>query len=93
MERTRSSSLTVHGHALPHPRGHRDPGQRLLSGHHDVPLLSGAGLTLDDATLDRIDEIVAPGTDVHPPDGAWENPALADVTRRRRPRATRAARD
>jgi aryl-alcohol dehydrogenase-like predicted oxidoreductase len=56
-------------------------------------LLSGAGLTLDDSTLDRIDEIVPPGTNVYPPDGSWQNPALADVTRRRRPRADRAGRD
>ena len=55
-------------------------------------LLAGAGLTLDDVTLDRIDEIVPPGTNVYPPDGAWQNPALADVARRRRPVADRAAR-
>ena len=54
-------------------------------------LLAGAGLTLDDATLDRIDEIVPPGTDVYRPDGAWLNPALADLNRRRRPLGARAA--
>ena len=37
-------------------------------------LLAGADLTLDDATLDRIDEIVPPGTDTYPPDGAWRTP-------------------
>ena len=55
-------------------------------------LLSGAGLTLDDSTLDRIDEIVPPGTNVYPPDGSWQNPALTDLTRRRRPPAARPAR-
>jgi aryl-alcohol dehydrogenase-like predicted oxidoreductase len=54
-------------------------------------LLKGASLTLDDAALDRIDEIVPPGVDLYQPDGAWTPPSLADVTRRRRPPADRAA--
>jgi aryl-alcohol dehydrogenase-like predicted oxidoreductase len=54
-------------------------------------LLKGASLTLDDATLDRIDEIVPPGTNVYSPDGAWRPPVLADSTRRRRPLADRTA--
>ncbi len=54
-------------------------------------LLKGAPLTLDDATLDRIDEIVAPGTNVYHPDGAWRPPVLTDSARRRRPLADRAA--
>jgi aryl-alcohol dehydrogenase-like predicted oxidoreductase len=54
-------------------------------------LLKGASLTLDDAMLDRIDEIVAPGTNLYHPDGAWRPPALSDATRRRRPLADRAA--
>lgn len=54
-------------------------------------LLKGASLTLDDATLDRIDEIVPPGTNTYPPDGAWRPPALADTARRRRPLADRSA--
>lgn len=33
--------------------------------------LKGASVVLDDAALDRIDEIVPPGTDVYPPDGVW----------------------
>ncbi|GAB2446127.1 aldo/keto reductase [Streptosporangium sandarakinum] len=53
--------------------------------------LKGATLTLDDATLDRIDEIVPPGTDVYQPDGAWRPVALTDAARRRRPLADRAA--
>jgi aryl-alcohol dehydrogenase-like predicted oxidoreductase len=54
-------------------------------------LLKGAPLTLDDAALDRIDEIVPPGVDLYQPDGAWTPPSLADVTRRRRPETDRAA--
>jgi aryl-alcohol dehydrogenase-like predicted oxidoreductase len=53
--------------------------------------LKGAELTLDDATLDRIDEIVPPGTDVYRADGAWRPPALTDAALRRRPVAERAA--
>jgi hypothetical protein len=34
-------------------------------------LLKGAALTLDDATRDRIDQIVPPGTNLYHPDGAW----------------------
>ncbi|MFI7067397.1 aldo/keto reductase [Kribbella sp. NPDC050124] len=48
-------------------------------------LLKGADLTLDDATLDRIDEIVPPGTDLYQPDGAWRPPSLTDPALRRRP--------
>ena len=46
-------------------------------------LLKGASLTLDDATLDRIDEIVPPGTNAYRLDGAWLPPALADGARHR----------
>ncbi|ACZ83877.1 aldo/keto reductase [Streptosporangium roseum] len=54
-------------------------------------LLKGASLTLDDAILDRIDEIVPPGTNTYHPDGAWRPPVLADTARRRRPLADRSA--
>ncbi|HEY2673648.1 MAG TPA: aldo/keto reductase [Rugosimonospora sp.] len=54
-------------------------------------LLAGASLTLDDATLDRIDDIVLPGTNVYHPDGAWSPPVLTDATRRRRLPTDRAA--
>ena len=54
-------------------------------------LLKGASLVLDDATLDRIDEIAPPGTNAYQPDGAWQPPVLADATRRRRPLADRPA--
>jgi aryl-alcohol dehydrogenase-like predicted oxidoreductase len=46
--------------------------------------LKGADLTLDDATLDRIDEIVAPGTDLYRVDDAWAPRSLTDATQRRR---------
>lgn len=54
-------------------------------------LLKGAALALDDATLDRIDEIVAPGTNVYQPDGSWKPPTMRDASLRRRPVADRAA--
>ncbi|MFF3393436.1 aldo/keto reductase [Streptomyces sp. NPDC002669] len=54
-------------------------------------LLKGAQLTLDDATLDRIDEIVPPGTDIYRADAAWTPPSLTDPSRRRRPLAERSA--
>jgi hypothetical protein len=54
-------------------------------------LLKGAQLELDDATLDRIDEIVPPGVNLYHPDGAWRAPALDDTEGRRRRPADRAA--
>lgn len=54
-------------------------------------LLKGASLALDDAALDRIDEIVPPGTNLYNPDGAWRPPVLVDSALRRRPPADRAA--
>jgi aryl-alcohol dehydrogenase-like predicted oxidoreductase len=38
---------------------------------------------LDDAVLDRIDEIVPPGTNVNAVDAGWQNPALEPSARRR----------
>jgi len=40
-------------------------------------------LHLDDALLDRIDEIVPPGTNARPADTGWQNPALEPAARRR----------
>ena len=54
-------------------------------------LSKGASLTLDDATLDRIDEIVPPGTNLYREHGPWTPPVLTDASLRRRPRADRAA--
>jgi aryl-alcohol dehydrogenase-like predicted oxidoreductase len=45
--------------------------------------LGAAEVALDDAILDRIDEIVAPGTNVNPAEGGWQNPALEPAARRR----------
>ena len=48
-------------------------------------LLKAADLTLDDKTLDRIDEITQPGTDLYRADAAWQPQSLTDPTQRRRP--------
>jgi aryl-alcohol dehydrogenase-like predicted oxidoreductase len=53
--------------------------------------LKAAEVTLEDATLDRIDEIVPPGTDVYRADGAWQPPSIAEATLRRLPVDERAA--
>ncbi|MBV6700607.1 aldo/keto reductase [Kitasatospora aureofaciens] len=53
--------------------------------------LKGADLVLDDATLDRIDAIVPPGTNVYQPDGVWQPPALTTPALRRRPASDRSA--
>ncbi|MFB7374200.1 aldo/keto reductase [Streptomyces sp. NPDC056222] len=54
-------------------------------------LLKGASLVLDDEALDRIDEIVPPGTNLYQPDGVWRPPALTNATLRRRALGERAA--
>ncbi len=64
-------------------------GPRTLEQLDD--LLAGADLELSDEILDRIDEIVPPGTNLNRSDGGWEPPALAEATRRRRPPGARAA--
>jgi aryl-alcohol dehydrogenase-like predicted oxidoreductase len=45
--------------------------------------LGAEELHLDAALLDRIDEIVPPGTTLNPTDAGWTNPALAAHARRR----------
>jgi aryl-alcohol dehydrogenase-like predicted oxidoreductase len=45
--------------------------------------LPAADVVLDQALLDRIDEIVPPGTNLNPADGGWANPALQPAARRR----------
>jgi aryl-alcohol dehydrogenase-like predicted oxidoreductase len=54
-------------------------------------LLAGAGVTLDDEILDRIDEIVPAGTDVGMLDMAYNPPAVSTVSLWRRPADERAA--
>jgi len=44
--------------------------------------LGAADVVLDTAVLDRIDEIVAPGTNVNQADAGWTNPALEAWARR-----------
>ena len=45
--------------------------------------LSAAEIELDEATLDRIDEIVSPGITINPVDNSFNNPALEPRSRRR----------
>jgi aryl-alcohol dehydrogenase (NADP+) len=58
---------------------------------HLDDLLAGLDVTLTDDILDRIDEIVPPGTDVGTLDQAYQPPALANPGLRRRLPAERAA--
>jgi aryl-alcohol dehydrogenase (NADP+) len=53
--------------------------------------LAGMEIGLDDEVLDRIDAIVAPGTDIGALDMAYSPPALQQVSHRRRPADERAA--
>ncbi len=45
--------------------------------------LGAVDVQLGDDVLDRIDEIVPPGTTVNPTDAGWTNPALEPAARRR----------
>ncbi|MBA8792515.1 aryl-alcohol dehydrogenase-like predicted oxidoreductase [Friedmanniella endophytica] len=45
--------------------------------------LAAADVVLEPDVLDRIDQIVAPGTTVNPVDNSFDNPALAPAARRR----------
>jgi aryl-alcohol dehydrogenase-like predicted oxidoreductase len=45
--------------------------------------ISAPDVKLSDELLDRIDQIVPPGTTVNPIDAGWQNPALASAARRR----------
>jgi aryl-alcohol dehydrogenase-like predicted oxidoreductase len=54
-------------------------------------LLAGAGVVLPDDVLDRIDEIVPPGTDIGRLDMAYDPPAIQKSTLRRRPPGERTA--
>jgi aryl-alcohol dehydrogenase (NADP+) len=64
-------------------------GPRTMEQLTDI--LAGADVVLDDATLDAIDAIVPPGTNVHVDDAGWQPPAIAQAWRRRRPLETRGA--
>jgi hypothetical protein len=52
-----------------------------------------ATLELSDDVLDRIDEIVPPGTDVYAPNASFDVPWLSDPAQRRRRGARAAALD
>jgi aryl-alcohol dehydrogenase-like predicted oxidoreductase len=45
--------------------------------------LAAADIVLDEAVLDRIDDIVPPGTTINPVDNSFDNPALQPAARRR----------
>ena len=64
-------------------------GPRTMEQLND--LLAGLDVTLTDEILDRIDEIVPPGTDVGTLDMAYRPPALQRPDLRRRPVSDRAA--
>lgn len=49
-------------------------------------LLAADTVELEEAVLDRIDELVPPGTDLNPSDADYTPPHLADASLRRRPR-------
>jgi aryl-alcohol dehydrogenase-like predicted oxidoreductase len=52
--------------------------------------LLGAGeVALDDDVLDRIDQLVPPGTNVNDADAGWSPPAVEQAWRRRRPPSAR----
>jgi len=54
-------------------------------------LLAGVGVVLSDDVLDRIDEIVPPGTDIGTLDQAYVPPAIQKTELRRRPLSERSA--
>ena len=58
---------------------------------HLDDLLAGVDVTLSDDILDRIDEIVPPGTDIGELDQAYQSPPLLTPALRRRPLPDRAA--
>jgi aryl-alcohol dehydrogenase-like predicted oxidoreductase len=56
-------------------------GPRTMEQLDDI--LEGAGLRLDEGTLDAIDEVVAPGTVVDDADRGWDPPWMERIARRR----------
>jgi len=58
---------------------------------HLDDMLAGADVVLSDEILDRIDQIVPPGTDVSPLAAAYNPPAITQASLRRRPVTERAA--
>jgi aryl-alcohol dehydrogenase-like predicted oxidoreductase len=58
---------------------------------HLDDLLAGAEIRLSDDVLDRIDQIVPPGTDVGPNGAAYNPPAITQASLRRCPATERSA--
>jgi aryl-alcohol dehydrogenase-like predicted oxidoreductase len=52
-------------------------------------LLDAGDVRLDDDTLDAVDELVPPGTNVNQGEAGWVAPAIAQAWRRRRPAGAR----
>ncbi len=71
--------------AVAFPLAHRAVTSVIIGPRTMVQLeqtLAGAGVTLEDAVLDQIDQIVEPGNNLY--DVEWRPPALREPTRRRR---------
>src|SRR5215217_6207243 len=82
------------GRHHPYPDGHylraQPPSDHVgnhRTAHHGAArrAAAAADVVLDAGVLDRIDEIVAPGTTVNPVDNSFNNPALTPSARRRSP--------
>jgi aryl-alcohol dehydrogenase-like predicted oxidoreductase len=58
---------------------------------HLDDILAGSEVRLGDEVLDRIDAIVAPGTDVGPLDAGYNPPSIVESEQRRRPLHARSA--
>jgi aryl-alcohol dehydrogenase-like predicted oxidoreductase len=94
VELASSIELTLPELALAFPAAHRGVTSVIIGPRTMEQLesaLKAASITLDDSVLDRIDEIVPPGSNVYRNEGAWVPPALSDATRRRRLLTDRAA--
>ena len=93
VELASSIDLTLPALALAFPAAHRGVTSVIIGPRTMEQLessLKAASIALDDSTLDRIDEIVPPGTNVWQ-DAKWIPPALTESSLRRRPVTERAA--
>lgn len=81
------AGLTLIELALGFVLSHRAITSAIIGPRTHEQLLGQLGadsILLDDDTLDRIDELVAPGTDINPDNVGWVPPALTDAYLRRR---------
>jgi aryl-alcohol dehydrogenase-like predicted oxidoreductase len=93
VELASSLDLTLPELALAFPATHRGVTSVIIGPRTMEQLessLKAASITLDDSTLDQIDEIVPPGTNVWQ-GTKWIPPALTETSIRRRPVTERAA--